>query len=169
MPWRELYWHRNFFFDKVSHLRHPSGHQPFSFSICFWSSNFVFDQDLRNFKLGQNNYNFVAQNYKYSSTGCMVSWLAVSLEMDAPKNLGFGNVSAPRKRLKCCQVVEWTKHKAMIPVNVVITVFAHFFLFFLGFWSLCPPFILPSGVHIECSMCAQPASKEVKWQTINRD
>ena len=30
-----------------------------------------------------------------------------------------------------------------------------------------PPFILPSGVHIECSMCAQPASKEVKWQTIN--
>ena len=30
-----------------------------------------------------------------------------------------------------------------------------------------PPFILPSGVHIECSMCAQPASKEVKWQKIN--
>ena len=24
MPWRELYWHRNFFFDKVSHLKHPS-------------------------------------------------------------------------------------------------------------------------------------------------
>ena len=78
-------------------------------SICFWSSNFVFDQDLRNFKLGQNNYNFVAQNYKYSSTGCMVSWLAVSLEMDAPKNLGFGNISAPRKRLNYFQVVWWTK------------------------------------------------------------
>ena len=109
MPWRELYWHRNFFFDKVSHLKHPTGHQPFSFSICFWSSNFVFDQDLRNFKLGQNNYNFVAQNYKYSSTGCMVSWLAVSLEMDAPKNLGFGNISAPLKRLKCFRLVGWTK------------------------------------------------------------
>ena len=24
MPWRELYWHRNFFFDKVSHLKHPN-------------------------------------------------------------------------------------------------------------------------------------------------
>ena len=24
MPWRELYWHRNFFCDKVSHLKHPS-------------------------------------------------------------------------------------------------------------------------------------------------
>ena len=23
MPWRELYWHCNFFFDKVSHLKHP--------------------------------------------------------------------------------------------------------------------------------------------------
>ena len=22
MPWRELYWHCNFFFDKVSHLKH---------------------------------------------------------------------------------------------------------------------------------------------------
>ena len=26
MPWRELHWHRNFFFDKVSHLKHPSVH-----------------------------------------------------------------------------------------------------------------------------------------------
>ena len=26
MPWRELYWHCNFFFDKVSHLKHPSDH-----------------------------------------------------------------------------------------------------------------------------------------------
>ena len=27
MPWRELYWHRNFFFfDKVSHLKHPNIH-----------------------------------------------------------------------------------------------------------------------------------------------
>ena len=26
MPWRELYWHRNFFFDKVSHLKRPSAH-----------------------------------------------------------------------------------------------------------------------------------------------
>ena len=25
MPWRELYWHCNFFFDKVSHLKHPNG------------------------------------------------------------------------------------------------------------------------------------------------
>ena len=25
MPWRELYWHCNFFFYKVSHLKHPSG------------------------------------------------------------------------------------------------------------------------------------------------
>ena len=24
MLWRELYWHCNFFFDKVSHLKHPS-------------------------------------------------------------------------------------------------------------------------------------------------
>ena len=24
MPWRGLYWHCNFFFDKVSHLKHPS-------------------------------------------------------------------------------------------------------------------------------------------------
>ena len=119
--------------------------------------------------MGFWKYIFLVLNHKYSSFGRMVPWLAVSFvpDMDAPTNLGFGSTSAPRKRLKCCQVVEWTKHKAMIPVNVVITVFAHFFLFFLGFWSLCPPFILPSGVHIECSMCAQPASKEVKWQTIN--
>ena len=27
MPWRELYWHRNFFFDKVSHLKHPTAHR----------------------------------------------------------------------------------------------------------------------------------------------
>ena len=26
-------------------------------------------------------------------------------DLDAPKNLGFGNISAPRKRLKCFQVV----------------------------------------------------------------
>ena len=26
MPWRELYWHCNFFFDKVSHLKHPNPH-----------------------------------------------------------------------------------------------------------------------------------------------
>ena len=54
-------------------------------------------------------------------------------------------------------------HEPMITVNVVITVGAQFLLLFSGFWSLS----LPSGVHIECSMCAQPASKEVKWQTIN--
>ena len=41
----------------------------------------------------------------------MVSWLAVSFvpDLDAPQNLGFGNISAPRKRLNCFQVVWWTK------------------------------------------------------------
>ena len=39
MPWRELYWHRNFFFDKVSHLKHPNQH-----SIVLYSLSCQYEQ-----------------------------------------------------------------------------------------------------------------------------
>ena len=37
MPWRELYWHCNFFFDKVSHLKHPNEHTYICIYLVFGS------------------------------------------------------------------------------------------------------------------------------------
>ena len=82
-----------------------------SYSICFWSSNIFIWPGPKTLSMGFKTIHFFIRNHRYSSAGCILSWLAVSFvpDLDAPQNLGFGNISAPRKRLNCFQVVWWTK------------------------------------------------------------
>ena len=83
----------------------------FSFSICFWSSNIFIWPGPKTLSMGFKTIHFFSRNHRYSSAGCILSWIAVSFvpDLDAPQNLGFGNISAPRKRLNYFQVVWWTK------------------------------------------------------------
>ena len=80
---------------------------PFHFQSVSGEAIFLFDQDLRRCQWASRQFIFLFEIIDNSSAGCILSGLAVFFapDLDAPQNLGFGNISAPRKRLNCFQVV----------------------------------------------------------------